>query len=595
MPRRYWLMKCEPAAYTIDDLARDGETSWEGVRNYQARNLMRDQMRVGDGVLFYASNADPSGVTGLATVSKPAYPDHFAWKKGHKYFNDRGSKASPVWYMVDIAFAEDIPPEWHEVARAAGSTFVHDVGIAPGLSNMLIAAASKEMGSLTKATIRVGGNPAEPDDDWSYMAPFSPTDVLEEYTRPARVFRDGQVVTKPALSDRHLFEVEGRGEMEAFRTDGLRSLLTSGLSDQMDEFTVRWPGHIDRYLQDVEAGELDEEALLEAWRGDPAPQDFTWMDVVAESRSGERARWVFDMGVLHGRSSMTTATGTVTLTSTQDLFTDDHVDGLFLLEEDTSDDYSMWEPAKTYTASAKVRWENNVYQCVTGGTSGAVAPVHIEGNRWDGQASASCRWEYLHSGYGICVITAVASATSATALVLKRMPDAVVSQATPNWREGAWSPHQGWPRAVALFEQRIWWGGTDLYPQTLWSSVGGDFTDYQPGDLDDDAIDWTINSRQANPISALVDGTNLHVLCEDTELIGRASNNSAAVSPGDFTVRRSTSYGTAPVRPLTIDIYTIIVDASGRRLVELGFDAAEDNFVPFDMTLYAEHITRPGQ
>ncbi len=215
--------------------------------------------------------------------------------------------------VVDIAFAEDIPPKWHEVARAAGTTFVHDVGIAPGLSNMLIAAASKEMGPLSRTTIRVGGNPTEPDDDWSYMAPFSPTDVLEEYTRPARVFRDGQVVTKPALSDRHLFEVEGRGEMEAFRTDGLRSLLTSGLADQMDEFTVRWPGHIDRYLQDVEAGELDEEALLEAWRWDPARHDFTWMDVVAESRTGNSARWVFDMGVLHGRSSMTTATGTVTL------------------------------------------------------------------------------------------------------------------------------------------------------------------------------------------------------------------------------------------------------------------------------------------
>ena len=66
MPKRYWLMKCEPAAYTIDDLARDGRTSWEGVRNYQARNFMRDEMKEGDGVLFYASNADPSGVTGLA-------------------------------------------------------------------------------------------------------------------------------------------------------------------------------------------------------------------------------------------------------------------------------------------------------------------------------------------------------------------------------------------------------------------------------------------------------------------------------------------------------------------------------------------------
>ena len=70
MSRRYWLMKVEPSAYSIDDLARDGVTSWEGVRNFQARNFIRDQMQVGDGVLFYASNADPSGVTGLAEVAR---------------------------------------------------------------------------------------------------------------------------------------------------------------------------------------------------------------------------------------------------------------------------------------------------------------------------------------------------------------------------------------------------------------------------------------------------------------------------------------------------------------------------------------------
>ena len=109
MPRRYWLMKCEPGAYTIDDLARDGRTSWEGVRNYQARNFMRDQMQEGDGVLFYASNADPSGVTGLATIARAAYPDHFAWKKGHKYFDAAGAQESPVWYMVDVAFVERFP------------------------------------------------------------------------------------------------------------------------------------------------------------------------------------------------------------------------------------------------------------------------------------------------------------------------------------------------------------------------------------------------------------------------------------------------------------------------------------------------------
>lgn len=106
MARQYWLMKCEPAAYTIADLERDGQTSWEGVRNYQARNFMRDQMRTGDGVLFYASNADPSGVSGIAKVSTPGYPDHYAWKKGHKYFDARSAKANPVWIMVDIAFVE---------------------------------------------------------------------------------------------------------------------------------------------------------------------------------------------------------------------------------------------------------------------------------------------------------------------------------------------------------------------------------------------------------------------------------------------------------------------------------------------------------
>ncbi|MGE3275941.1 MAG: EVE domain-containing protein [Vicinamibacterales bacterium] len=109
MARQYWLMKCEPDAYTIDDLKRDGKTSWEGVRNYQARNFMRDQMKVGDGVLFYASNADPSGVAGLAEIVREGYPDHTAWKKGHTYFDEGSSKDAPTWYMVDIGFVERFP------------------------------------------------------------------------------------------------------------------------------------------------------------------------------------------------------------------------------------------------------------------------------------------------------------------------------------------------------------------------------------------------------------------------------------------------------------------------------------------------------
>ncbi len=107
--KRYWLMKCEPGAYSIDDLERDGESSWEGVRNFQARNLLRDEVAVGDGVLFYASNAEPSGVTGIAEVARAGYPDPFAFKRGHKYFDPESDPRQPTWYAVDIRFVAKFP------------------------------------------------------------------------------------------------------------------------------------------------------------------------------------------------------------------------------------------------------------------------------------------------------------------------------------------------------------------------------------------------------------------------------------------------------------------------------------------------------
>jgi predicted RNA-binding protein with PUA-like domain len=107
--RRYWLMKCEPSAYSIDDLERDGVTTWEGVRNFQARNMMRDEMRVGDRVLFYASSAEPSGVTGVAEVAREGYPDPFAFRRGHHYYDPKSDPKQPTWYMVDLRFVEKFP------------------------------------------------------------------------------------------------------------------------------------------------------------------------------------------------------------------------------------------------------------------------------------------------------------------------------------------------------------------------------------------------------------------------------------------------------------------------------------------------------
>ena len=103
---KYWLMKCEPSAYSIDDLQADKTTSWEGVRNYQARNFMRDEMQPGDMALFYHSNAEPSGVAGVMKIVKPGYPDSFAFKEGHKYHDPKSSPEKPTWYMVDVEFVE---------------------------------------------------------------------------------------------------------------------------------------------------------------------------------------------------------------------------------------------------------------------------------------------------------------------------------------------------------------------------------------------------------------------------------------------------------------------------------------------------------
>ena len=106
--KRYWLMKSEPGTYSIDDLERDGSTCWEGVRNYQARNNMR-AMSVGDEVLFYHSNAKPPAVVGIARVSREAYPDHYAFQEGHRYFDAKSDPDNPRWFMVDVEYVAHLP------------------------------------------------------------------------------------------------------------------------------------------------------------------------------------------------------------------------------------------------------------------------------------------------------------------------------------------------------------------------------------------------------------------------------------------------------------------------------------------------------
>ena len=107
---RYWLMKSEPDAYGIDDLARDKTTAWNGVRNYQARNFMRDQMQLGDQVFFYHSSCPEPGIVGIAEVSKLAYPDESQFDPSSDYFDPESTREDPRWLNVDIRFVRKLGP-----------------------------------------------------------------------------------------------------------------------------------------------------------------------------------------------------------------------------------------------------------------------------------------------------------------------------------------------------------------------------------------------------------------------------------------------------------------------------------------------------
>ncbi|HSG72657.1 MAG TPA: EVE domain-containing protein [Planctomycetaceae bacterium] len=107
--RRYWLFKSEESCYSIDDLKRDKTTFWDGIRNYQARNMLRDDVQVGDGVLFYHSSSDPLAIVGTMTVVKLGYPDHTQFDPKADHYDEKSDPENPRWFLVDVKFAGKFP------------------------------------------------------------------------------------------------------------------------------------------------------------------------------------------------------------------------------------------------------------------------------------------------------------------------------------------------------------------------------------------------------------------------------------------------------------------------------------------------------
>jgi saccharopine dehydrogenase-like NADP-dependent oxidoreductase len=211
----------------------------------------------------------------------------------------------------DISFMPEDAWRLHEAAQATGTIAVIDCGVAPGMSNLLAGVAARRLDPCESITIRVGGMPAVPQPPWRYKAGFSPYDVIEEYLRPARIVEQGEVVVREALSEPVLIEFPETGTLEAFNTDGLRSLTETLDVPNMLEQTLRYPGHRDLAWALRETGLLGESPievggveviprdltcrlLFPLWTFAPGEVDLTVMRVEATGRlDGQptRLRW----------------------------------------------------------------------------------------------------------------------------------------------------------------------------------------------------------------------------------------------------------------------------------------------------------------
>lgn len=229
--------------------------------------------------------------------------------------------------VVDISFFPEDALQLDALAKEKNVTAIVDCGVAPGMSNLLLGYYNERM-TITDFECLVGGLPKKRVKPFEYKAPFSPIDVLEEYTRPARYVENGHIVTKPALSDTELLNFEEVGTLESFNTDGLRSILfTMGHIPNMKEKTLRYPGHIDLMQSLLDAGFLSNEPiqyegrpispmgftsalLFDQWKLGPEEAEFTIMRITISGDGKKICYELFDeYDAASKTSSMSRTTG----------------------------------------------------------------------------------------------------------------------------------------------------------------------------------------------------------------------------------------------------------------------------------------------
>jgi len=220
-------------------------------------------------------------------------------------------------HVVDISFSQENVLDLNTLAKKNNVISIVDAGVAPGIPNYLLGYWNSKI-EIKSFEYYVGGLPKNPTPPFYYKAPFSPIDVIEEYMRPARMMIDGKLITRPALSDLETIEFEEVGKLEAFNTDGLRSILsTMNHVPNMKEKTLRYPKHAQLMINYKNKGLFDEDNIQETsrqlfkdWKLEENEQEFTIMDIIIEGTTEKIKYHLYDeFNTTSQTSSMARTTG----------------------------------------------------------------------------------------------------------------------------------------------------------------------------------------------------------------------------------------------------------------------------------------------
>ena len=300
-------------------------------------------------------------------------------------------------------------------------------------------------------------------------------------------------------------------------------------------------------------------------------------------------------------------TGTITLTSSAPIFAAGRAGAFMRLEAADFADIRAWQVGiAKITFGTIYRNEGNVYTALTDGTTGTNAPRHTQGAEWDGDDTAGrvdindkgpfgVKWEYRHDRYGVVKIGSVApDALSATAQVIRRLPDSLVTTPSWRWAHGAFSPAAGWPNIVVASGSRL----IHIKQFELFASVAGDYLNHAtsapsgitPGDL---AFRRTLSTEDP-ALWAISDRNKILIGTASREIAVGAVNAALAVSGDNIEAVPQSYYGSEAVQPAQIGTQAIFVQRGARKLRQADYDFARDRYSAENMTVWCRHITRGG-